>query len=130
MPVNSKQKGSRGERELVKLLKSLGYTARRSQQYQGVRDESNSADVIHNIEGVRIEVKLGYNQHEFGSAFVKEWIETAKNETPPYQNWMIFWRKDRKKWMAIFHIRGIDVLTDDIESAIFLNRQPELFPND
>lgn len=42
--VNSKQKGSRVERELANLLKSMGHTARRSQQYAG--RVSDSADIV------------------------------------------------------------------------------------
>ena len=41
--VNSKQKGNRGELELVHELVALGYTARRGQQYRGAPD---SPDVV------------------------------------------------------------------------------------
>ena len=54
MPVNSREKGKRGEREFAKLCRQYGYDARRSQQYAGGVD---SADVI-GLPGVHIEVKL------------------------------------------------------------------------
>jgi Holliday junction resolvase len=54
VPINSKQKGKRGEREFAKLCRDHGYDARRSQQYAGGVD---SADVI-GLPGIHIEVKL------------------------------------------------------------------------
>src|SRR5271156_278993 len=37
-PINSKQKGKRGELEFASLLRSFGYTARRGQQFKGTED--------------------------------------------------------------------------------------------
>lgn len=53
--VNSKRKGTNGERELVNILKSYGFDCRRSQQYCGYADGS-LADVI-GLDGIHIEVK-------------------------------------------------------------------------
>ena len=54
MPVNSREKGKRGEREFAKLCRQYGYDARRSQQYAGGVD---SADVV-GLPGMHVEVKL------------------------------------------------------------------------
>ena len=55
MTINSKQKGKRGELELVHWLKERGHEARRGQQYAGGTD---SPDVIcETLPGVHIEVK-------------------------------------------------------------------------
>lgn len=35
MPINSRDKGARGERELARLLSEAGYPARRGQQFSG-----------------------------------------------------------------------------------------------
>ena len=51
--MNSKQKGSRGERELAKKLKEHGYDCRRSVQYCGANGD---ADVI-GLDGIHIECK-------------------------------------------------------------------------
>lgn len=51
--VNSKQKGTRGEREWSSFCKSQGYDTRRSQQYCGANGD---ADVI-GIDGLHMEVK-------------------------------------------------------------------------
>lgn len=53
--INSKRKGTNGERELVNILKSYGFDCRRSQQYCGYADGS-LADVI-GLDGIHIEVK-------------------------------------------------------------------------
>ena len=44
MPVNSKQKGNRGEREWAAYCREQGYEVRRTQQYAGGTEES--ADCI------------------------------------------------------------------------------------
>ena len=52
--INSREKGKRGEREACCFLTTLGYTAKRGQQYAGGTD---SPDVIHDVPGIHIEVK-------------------------------------------------------------------------
>ena len=39
MPINSRAKGAKGERELAKILKEYGYNCRRGQQYSGLEGE-------------------------------------------------------------------------------------------
>ena len=51
--MNSREKGKRGEREFVKLLKYEGYDVERGQQYCGLK---GNADVV-GLEGIYIEVK-------------------------------------------------------------------------
>ena len=51
--INSKQKGKRGELELVKAINEHGYETRRSVQYNGQEGE---ADLI-GLPGVHIECK-------------------------------------------------------------------------
>jgi Holliday junction resolvase len=50
----SRNKGKSGERECAELLRAHGFQARRGVQYQGGPD---APDVVHDIEGVHIEVK-------------------------------------------------------------------------
>lgn len=120
MMTNSKQKGSRGEREAAKLLLSLGLAteARRSRQYQGVVTEQNSADIIHNIEGIRFEIKFGYDGEEIYKKEVQGWVAKAIEETPDNDNWVILWRKTRRKWLAIFDWNGVVCSSYDISGVI------------
>lgn len=53
MPINSRQKGARGERELAKALREYGYNCRRGQQYCGTNGD---ADVV-GLPGLHIECK-------------------------------------------------------------------------
>lgn len=54
MPINSKQKGARFERELAKILTEQGYVARRTAQYCG--KTGDAADVV-GLDGIHIEAK-------------------------------------------------------------------------
>lgn len=54
MPINSKQKGARFERELSNVLKDYGYNARRTAQYCG--KTGDAADVV-GLDGIHIEAK-------------------------------------------------------------------------
>ena len=52
--INSREKGKRGEREACGFLTTLGWSAKRGQQFAGGTD---SPDVIHDIPGIHLEVK-------------------------------------------------------------------------
>jgi Holliday junction resolvase len=54
MGAMSRRKGAAAEREVAELLRSHGFHARRGQQFSGSPD---SPDVVHDIEGIHIEVK-------------------------------------------------------------------------
>lgn len=119
---NANKKGKRGERMACKLLESFGYSARRSQQYSGVRSDSTSADILTSIESIRFEVKFGYNA-ELWHKQMQDWIETAKAETPKGKHWAILYKKTgARNWTLIFEIEGMIVQTIDVEQAIkFIN---------
>ena len=51
--INSNAKGKRRERELAAILRDNGYSARRSQQYNG---QAGDADLV-GLEGIHVEVK-------------------------------------------------------------------------
>ena len=54
MPINSKQKGARGEREFASLCREQGFNARRTQQYCG--NTGDASDCI-GLPNIHIEVK-------------------------------------------------------------------------
>ena len=117
---NANQKGKRGERMACKLLKSFGWSARRSQQYSGVRDDRTSADILTDIENIRFEVKYGYKA-ELWHKQVKEWIATAKEETPKGKAWAILYKKTgASSWTVIFEMNGIVCQSDDVENVVRL----------
>lgn len=53
--INSKQKGSRYEREIASQLKEYGYDARRTAQYCG---KSGDAADVEGLKGIHIECKF------------------------------------------------------------------------
>lgn len=116
--TNGNQKGKRGERQACKLLRDFGYEARRSQQYSGVRTDETSADILTDIPGIRWEIKYGYDSTHIYSKQMKEWVDTAREETPDDKNWAILRRKTRKKWTIIFEIDGIVCQSSEIEKVI------------
>tara|TARA_R110000765_G_scaffold9890_9_gene30616 strand:+ start:684 stop:1007 length:324 start_codon:yes stop_codon:yes gene_type:complete len=89
----SRDKGKRGEREVVGLLKKHGFEARRGQQFKGTKD---SPDVIHNMEGVFIEVKLrqAFNLHDT----VDQASEEGKGDQAA-----VFHRKNGKAWLVTLY---------------------------
>lgn len=74
-PVNSRQKGKRGEREAVRLLRSFGFAARRTAQNCG--KSGDAADVVcDDLPGVHFEVKFLVKGLSIGTAmFARAWAK-------------------------------------------------------
>lgn len=91
--TNSRDKGKRGEREIVKLLKAHGYEdAHRSQQFCG---KGESAADVEGVEGLHVEVKLGY---KYGKIY--DFLEQAERDAG--DNFpVVFCRMDGRKWLAV-----------------------------
>lgn len=93
--INSKQKGKRGELELVHELKRLGYKeARRGQQYCGI---SGDADVV-GLKGIHIECKRTERLQLYPA--IKQAKEDAKNDELP----TVFHRKNNEEWVVIMNL--------------------------
>jgi Holliday junction resolvase len=89
----SRDKGKRGERELVNWLKDHGYAARRGQQFQGSPD---SPDVICDELGkYHIEVK----RRETLSLYPA--IDQAADDAGEDQTPVVFHRRNGKPWLVI-----------------------------
>ena len=71
MPINSKQKGARFERQLASKLREYGYDARRTAQYCG---KSGDASDVVGLPGLHIEAK-----HQ-ESMRLYEWMAQAKRD--------------------------------------------------
>ena len=96
--MNSKQKGSRGERMLRDVWRSHGYTdAHRSQQYSG-KGES-SAD----IEGIdpllHIECKVGYTYKT-----IYDFMDQAVSDSKEGQIPVVNCKMDRKEWLCVMRL--------------------------
>ncbi len=109
--ANSDSKGKRGERELCRKLRSIGFGAIRSAQVTGAKDHSHSSDIITSLDPViRFEVKRGYEDMSVPSAQFVDWWQQATDETPPHKEAVIAWRKNRQPWRFYFlrkHTDGI-----------------------
>ncbi len=90
--INSKQKGKRGELELVNELKKYGYEAMRSQQYCGTEGDS---DLKTDMEGVYIECKRAEKIN------LENAMEQAVSDCKDADKILVVMhRKNGKKWMV------------------------------
>ena len=90
MPINSKNKGSVGEREWSNLCKSQGYNTRRGQQYCG---SNGDADVV-GIPGLHMEIKRVENLN------VSKAIAQAINDKRDGEIPIVAHRKNREDWLV------------------------------
>lgn len=88
MPINSKQKGARFERQLAGMFKDYGYSgARRTAQYCG--NTGDASDVV-GLDGIHIEAK----HQERMSLY--DWMDQAKRDSKNTGNIpVVFHKKNR-----------------------------------
>ena len=88
--MNSKAKGKRGELEAAELLRSLGYTVRRTAQYCGSTGE---ADDLTGIPGLHIEVK------RCEQVRIMDWMHQAERDSSEQEKTpVVMFRKARQPW--------------------------------
>lgn len=92
--MNSRQKGSGGERELSRILREHGYNCRRGQQYCGANGD---ADVV-GLPGVHIECKRVERLNI--SAAMKQAVRDANAAEVP----AVFHRKNREGWLVTMRL--------------------------
>lgn len=105
----SRTKGKVGEREVAELLRAHGFQARRGVQYQG---GPGAPDVVHDIEGVHIEVKRTERFALYPA------IEQARQDARAGDIPVVMHRQNGRPWVAC--LPAEDFLT--IMRA--LNRRP------
>jgi Holliday junction resolvase len=94
--INSRQKGSRGEREFAALLRSHGLAAYRGQQFRGGGD---SPDVVcPDLPHVHFEVKF------VQQVALYEWIAQAVRDAKPDAIRAVVHRRKGKTWLMILPI--------------------------
>lgn len=86
--TNSKQKGSRFEREIANYLKERGYDARRTAQYCG--NTGDAADVV-GLPGFHIECKHQEKMHLY------DWMEQAVRDSEKSGDTPIVIHKQNRK---------------------------------
>ena len=87
MPINSKQKGNRGERELANKLKEFGYDTKRGQQRSGIEGD----DVV-GLAGIHIECKR-VERLQLTDAMLQSRRDSKDGETP-----IVAHRKNHEDW--------------------------------
>lgn len=86
MPINSRDKGARFEREVAAMLKRHEfYDARRGQQYSGVNGD---ADVI-GLSGIHIEAKRCEKLYPY------DWMEQSKRDAKEGEIPIVVFKKNR-----------------------------------
>ncbi len=95
--MNSKQKGKRGELELVHWLRAHGVKARRGQQFQGLPD---SPDIVHDLPGIHLEVKR--------TEALRLWeaLEQAQSDAGGSVG-VVCHRANRRPWVAILSLQEL-----------------------
>lgn len=89
----SKDKGRRGERELVGKLREHGFTnARRSQQYCGKGEEA--ADIVDALPKIHIECKRVERLN------VQEAVDQAKRDAKQGNMPAVFHRRNNEQWLV------------------------------
>lgn len=95
MPINSRQKGARAERELANLLdKKYGYPCRRGQQYSGANGD---ADVV-GLPGIHIECKRVEKLN------IENAMEQAIRDARDGEYPAVFHRKNNKPWLVTMRL--------------------------
>ena len=90
MAINSKNKGSEGERELARKLQEYGYDTKRSVQYNGKEGQADVIGLPHiHIECKRVEKLNIYNA-----------IDQAKRDAKNGDKPTVFHRKNRCNWLV------------------------------
>ena len=93
MPINSRQKGARGEREWRDQLRNEGFDARRGQQFSG---GAESPDVIcDSLPGIHWEVK----RVERGNPY--DWIMQAKRDAGDSKMPVVAHKRNGEDWICI-----------------------------
>jgi len=89
--MNSKDKGSRGERELASKLKEYGFDCRRGQQYCGANGD---ADVV-GLDGIHIECKRTERLSLYDA------LAQAKHDAKDGKMPVVMHRKNHCEWVVI-----------------------------
>ena len=94
--LNSKQKGKRGELELVHKLQHYGFNTRRSVQYNG-KTEDGQADLV-GLPNIHIECKRVEKLNLYDA------IAQAKRDAKTEELPTVFHRKNDSEWLVTMRL--------------------------
>ena len=118
--INSKQKGKKGELELVHKLKDYGYNCRRTNQFCG---NTGQADDVIGLDYIHIEVKRVEKLN------VDEAIEQAKRDAKDNKFPTVFHRKNRKDWLVTMKLEDWIKLYNEYYSSMKLAERETAYEN-
>lgn len=107
MRVNSREKGKRGELELARALRALGYDCRRGQQFSG---KNGDADVV-GLPGIHIECKR-VERLNLEDAMAQAGHDAREGEKPA-----VFHRKNRSRWLVTMELQDFMELYREWEAG-------------
>lgn len=117
MPINSKNKGSKGERELARVLNDLlGIQSRRGQQYCGLEGnpdvvlQKQVGDELVDISGLHVECK------RVECLRLYEALGQSKRDAREGEIPVVCHRKNNKPWVIIFELDRLKDIADWIKS--------------
>lgn len=103
--MNSRQKGSRGEREAAAAwVQAVGGTARRGQQFAG---GTESPDVVSSYENIHLEVK----RVERGNPY--QWMDQAIRDAGPKLP-LVLHKRNRRDWLVVVRLCDVPRLAKEI----------------
>lgn len=113
MAINSKQKGKRGELELVHEFEKYGYNTRRSVQYNG-KEEEGQPDLI-GLKDIHVECKYtnAFRLYDAIRQSIRDTESTGRDELP-----VVFHRKSREDWVAVMPLNVFFTLYKGYEKSI------------
>ena len=113
MGINSKQKGKRGELELVKEFKKYGYETHRSVQYNG-KAEEGQPDLI-GLKDIHVECKYtnAFRLYDAIRQSIRDTESTGRNELP-----VVFHRKSREDWVVVMPLNVFFTLYEGYEKSM------------
>jgi len=115
MPINSRAKGARGEREWRDQLRNEGFDARRGQQFSGGAD---SPDVIcESLPGLHWEVK----RVEAGNPYI--WMEQAQRDAGSAKMPVVAHKRNGKEWLCILRAEDFFTLLRETNQPLITNAQ-------
>lgn len=95
MPINSRNKGAVGERELVQILNDRGMLCRRTVQYCGASGEA--ADIVCEGLGCHVEVKRTEKLKW------RQTLDQVKRDSKG-KPWVIMHRQSNMRWVVIMDL--------------------------
>lgn len=92
--INSKDKGKRGERAWVSVLKDYGWTAKRTGHHQS-QQGYDAPDVTCTDLPIHWEVKRSEK------CLIRDWMAQAAGDAKHAEIPVVVWKRNHSKWVAI-----------------------------